>query len=147
MFEGDLLTTQLDSTSFVDHHSRFCNEHRLSPSSCPDIGLLRSEASAQCVARLVGTGESATPLKATLPDIKLAWKAIRKLTKSIDSGLVKASDPVAGTLASAVLWEFGLGRGLKATLLLQLFATTQDADSALSAAIESTFGLSFGSLS
>lgn len=146
MIEGDVPLSQISETAFVTHHSAWCSEYRTNPKNCPDLGLMHQQAGARFLARVAGSGERGGPFNPNAGHLAGAWGWLRMTLHGGGKGSIKATDQGARPLAMSALWHYGTNRDADAETLLDLFATVQDAETALKDSIEASFGLPAGTL-
>lgn len=146
MIDGDIPLAQIDSSTFVSHHSQYCSEHRTAPRDCADLGLSYQEAGSRVVARVVGSGEAGHPLRPAVGHLAGAWGWLKMTLQAGGQGSLKATDRSARPVATSALWLYGTKRDTEAETLLDLFASAQDAETALKESIEASFALPPGTL-
>lgn len=141
MVEGDLPLSDIEGTDFADHHSDMCGEYRDAPSRCTDVGRPAQDAGARLVARLVGAGCDARPLRTDPSKLEGAWWWVRNWAAGPRTGTILGASPEGRSFAVAALGMYGTDRDDDARRLLTVFASEDDARRALKSAIEDRFGV------
>jgi hypothetical protein len=142
MLEGDLPLRNVVVTRFVNHHDKYCSEHRDAPQKCADLSLAASEASARFVSQVAGSIDDARGLRVDLGGVRRAWKFLRGGLKEVvyRPGGVNADESQARKLAKCVLGQYGVRKDADAFLLVSIFATELDARRAIIGRLDDVFG-------
>lgn len=148
MVHDEIDADQVKRVSFVKHHPKWCSMNRTSPNDCAERGLRPDRAGARFIAALVGEGlhslDHALKIKSDpTNDLRDAFQQLLGdlVHLAAFGGTLHSGDDRSAAIARSTLSAFSRDSQEDWRSLLSLFATSDDAVTALQRTVAAHFGV------